>query len=149
MGCWEEVKRLIKKLDPSITLTIEVDEVANGFPTVLATRAGVRHAAVLKTLRGAAVYAIWIAYTQREFDMKRHTIGSVKNLVRSMVGRQIRNEYAAAVKHNVVAAFGLKWGGTPGLAKVSAGGLFLQLKDNSADDSDDETADANAVIDPP
>src|SRR3954464_9055292 len=126
-GCWKKVERLVQRLEPNIELDIEVEDVVNGFPKTRATREGKRQASTLKTFIGAAIYAMWIAYTQCEFDGKTHSVSSVVNLMRSMVGRQIRNEYAVAVAHGVVEAFGLKWGGNPGLAKVTFGKLGLCL----------------------
>ena len=65
--------------------------------------------------------------------------------MRSMIRRQIRNEYAAAVNHNVVASFVTKWGGNPGLAKVTSGKLLLQFIDT--DDEEDVNIAPNT--DPP
>ena len=123
-SCWKEAERLLKRMDTAITLRLEVEEVVNLFPT---TNTGSRLLPILKSIFGAVVYANWIAYTQCEYDGKLHSTESVIRLMHGMIGKQIRNEFAAAKAHMGEVAFVKKWCGNPGLAKVIEDNLVLNL----------------------
>ena len=116
-------------MDSSISLNLELAEVANMFPTIRQRRGGHNHLSILKTVFGAAVYANWIAFTQCEYDNKWHSVNSVTKLMRGMIGSQIRNEFAAALAANKLSRFKNKWLGSPGLACVIGTSLSVHLLD--------------------
>ena len=116
-------------MDSSISLNLELAEVANMFPTIRQRRGGHNHLSILKTVFGAVVYANWIAFTQSEYDNKRHSVDSVTRLMKGMIGSQIRNEFATALAVNNLSRFKSKWLGTPGLARVIGTSLSVHLLD--------------------
>jgi hypothetical protein len=114
-------------MDPQAKLMLEVEEAVNMFPTFHASNSGRLLKEIFPTVYASVVYALWIAYTQRQFDDTHHTQSSIFHLFHSILGGHIRGEFAVACTKADLTSFKAKWGIGAGLAEVLANKLILHL----------------------
>ena len=82
---------------------------------------------IFPTVYASVVYALWIAYTQRQFDNTYHIQSSIFHLFHSILEGHIRREFAVACTKANLVSFRAKWGAGAGLAEVLANKLVLHL----------------------
>ena len=116
-------------MEPHAKLTLEVEEVVNMFPTFYRSPPGKQLRTIFPAIYAAVIYALWIAYTQREYDNTHHTHRTIFHLFHSILGGHIRGEFAVVCTQGDLNSFRAKWGSGSGLAEVLVHKLVLHLAD--------------------